>query len=202
VRSPRWAPNKAASDPKLLDALKLAGILTGGGGKLGLVGLAGRSGMSVADVFSLLDQYRAQVFGKLSPAVMATINRDLQLIAAGRQPTGLQAGGIVSAGAARSGMFYRWAEPGSGGESLIPHGGQYRGRALALWSETGRRLGVQGGGGSTTVLTVAPGAVQVNLTVPGSNLSADQVRAAATDAATAAVSKLRRVLVQTTGGRG
>lgn len=44
----------------------------------------------------------------------------------------------------RPGDYRVWGEPESGGESYIPHAPDRRGRALRLWAETGRILGVKG----------------------------------------------------------
>lgn len=62
-------------------------------------------------------------------------------------------GGIVSfangtenhiAQIARAGDWRVWAEPETGGEAYIPLSPAKRQRSLAIWQETGRRLGVQG----------------------------------------------------------
>ncbi|WP_439030213.1 transglycosylase family protein [Gordonia terrae] len=49
----------------------------------------------------------------------------------------------------RPGDYRLWGEPESGGESYIPHAPDRRARALGIWEETGRILGVKGyaGGG-------------------------------------------------------
>ncbi|AMS02416.1 tail length tape measure protein [Gordonia phage Bjanes7] len=49
----------------------------------------------------------------------------------------------------RPGDYRLWGEPESGGESYIPHAPDRRARALGIWQETGRILGVKGyaGGG-------------------------------------------------------
>ncbi|WP_431840644.1 phage tail tape measure protein [Gordonia hongkongensis] len=44
----------------------------------------------------------------------------------------------------RPGDYRLWGEPESGGESYIPHAPDRRARALGIWAETGRILGVQG----------------------------------------------------------
>ncbi|QYW00746.1 tape measure protein [Gordonia phage Sahara] len=44
----------------------------------------------------------------------------------------------------RPGDYRLWGEPESGGESYIPHAPDRRSRALGIWAETGRILGVQG----------------------------------------------------------
>ncbi|UCZ89068.1 transglycosylase family protein [Gordonia sp. WA4-43] len=44
----------------------------------------------------------------------------------------------------RPGDYRLWGEPESGGESYIPHAKDRRARALGIWAETGRILGVQG----------------------------------------------------------
>jgi TP901 family phage tail tape measure protein len=191
------AANKTATDPQLMEALRLAGILTGTAG-LGLVGLSSRSGTSVADVYGLLNRYRSQVFGKLSPTSMLQVNKDLRRIAGGQQPSGLQAGAIVTGAAAASGkLYYRWAEPGSHGESLIPHDPSNRSRALALWKATGQIIGA--GAGPVVIapqVTVAPGAVQVSVALHGTQLTAADAERAATAAATRANEQLLRRLRQ------
>lgn len=45
---------------------------------------------------------------------------------------------------ARAGSYRVWAEPETGGEAYIPLSPAKRARSLAIWEETGRRLGVQG----------------------------------------------------------
>jgi TP901 family phage tail tape measure protein len=159
------AANAAATDPTLMQALTLAGLLQQAGGRLGIVGLSLRSGMSVADVYGLLVRYRDQVFGKLGATPMRQILADEQRIAAGKQPSGMAAGGIVAGAGTRSGLYYQWAEPGSGGETLIPHSPAYRARALALWHETGRIIGA--GAGATRPVTIMPGAVRVDVRMTG-----------------------------------
>ncbi|UXE04990.1 tape measure protein [Gordonia phage Lton] len=44
----------------------------------------------------------------------------------------------------RPGDYRLWGEPETGGESYIPHAPDRRARALGIWAETGRILGVQG----------------------------------------------------------
>lgn len=172
------------------DALKLASILQGGRGRVGVMGLATKSGMGIADVLGLITSH-PEVFGKLGSA-MAQVNRDQSLLKAGKQPSGLANGGIVAGSASARGLYYRWAEPGSGGESLIPHSPARRDRAMRIWAETGRILGVQGSGrgSSGTTVLVAPGAVRVEIPISEPGASPDQIRAVATDAVGQAMRQL------------
>lgn len=48
---------------------------------------------------------------------------------------------------ARAGDWRVWAEPETGGEAYIPLAGSKRGRSVAIWEETGRRLGQFANGG-------------------------------------------------------
>jgi TP901 family phage tail tape measure protein len=177
----------AAADAKLGQALSLATIITKHKDDIGIAGLAAESGMSVADVWVLLAQYNTKVFHHLT-GKMDAIRRDQALVAAGRQISGLQQGGIVHGGA--SGMFYRWAEPGAKGESLIPHDPQNTHRARALWQETGRIIGATAARQQVRMVHVADGAVTMHLTVNGSNLTAEQVQTIAAQQTTAAVTQL------------
>lgn len=162
----------------LNDALKLAAILTGGGGRIGVMGLATKSGMNVADVLGLLTRFGPDVFSKLGSA-MAQVNVDQSLINSGKQPSGLERGGIVSGSATGRGLFYRWAEPGSGGESLIPHSPANRKRAIDIWSETGRIIGAAGAGGGGSVTVVQPGAVTVTIPITNPGASPAQIETVA-----------------------
>lgn len=181
-----------ASDPRLAEALALAGVLGGSTRMLGIVGLAGASGKSIGDVVGLLESYWSQIFAGMPRA--AQVAADRALISAGQQPSGLARGGIVAS--AQTGLHYRWAEPGTGGESLIPLGQRDRSRARDLWAETGRMLGIQptGGGTRSNSIVVAPGAVKVDVSVSGTNLTAADVTAAARTATSEAVNDLVRKL--------
>lgn len=175
--------NNAATDPNLASALKLANLLSAGGGKLGIQGLSTQSGMSLGDVFVLLSQYSTKVFSKLGHAA-DQVNKDLALIKAGKQPSGHATGALIPGG--RTG--YYWAEPGSDGESLISHRRTEKSRAL--WEQTGRILGQQPAARGGTVVTVAPGAVQVRLDFKGSDLTAADAERIAVKATTTAVRDL------------
>lgn len=175
------------------DALKLAGLLQGSGGKLGVVGLARAGGMGLADVLGLLEGHKADVFGPLAgTGAMRQVLLDQALMAAGKQPSGLANGGIVLGGH-NKGQFYRWAEEGQGGESLIPLGMDKRARAQALWQTTGRMIGAMpqmAAGAGATYINVAQGAVAVSVTVPGTSATPAQIQAAATAAANSAIASL------------
>lgn len=181
----------SATSGRMGDALKLAAILQTGGGKIGVVGLANRSGMNIADVLGLLAT-NSSLFAGLG-AAMAQVNADEALIRAGKQPSGLANGGIVSGSGTGRGLYYRWAEPGSGGESLIPHSPAKRRRAIDLWSETGRILGVGGGGGGSVVV-VQPGAVQVAIPVTNPGATPEQIERVATKAVDGALRQLNRTI--------
>jgi|GEM_PF-2481516 len=177
-------------DPRMAEAIKLAGALQSSPRPLGLVGLSQATGTSLADVVGLLETYRGQVFSKLPPAALSQILADQQLVAGGGQPSGLEHGGIVTGSKASRGLYYRWAEPGSGGESLIPHAPDRRARALELWEATGRIIGARGGAGGGTMVIVAPGAVSVSVDAAGQNLSAAQLETIANRAADSAMEGL------------
>jgi hypothetical protein len=189
--------NKTASDPDFADALQLASLLTSSSKPLGINGLAGVSGMDIAHVMSVITKFNADVFKPLG-AKDAQIAADLALINAGKQPSGMKAGGII--GGNQTGLHYQWAEKGTGGESLIPLGIGNRKRSVDLWRETGRLLGqtpARGGGG--TINNIAAGAVSVSLKVDGSQMTPAQVQAVAT----AAVNDgLDRLTTKLRGGAG
>jgi TP901 family phage tail tape measure protein len=154
------------NDPAMGDAFKLMQLIAQSGGKLGVIGLSQKSGMAVGDVLGLLTRFDGTVFGKMPASQMLTIRKDLGLLKAGKQPTGLAMGAILRG----SDTGYHWGEPSSGGESLIPHGLDRRQRSLELWRATGRILGAMAppsGGGSSVV--ISPGAVTVSMpiTQPG-----------------------------------
>jgi TP901 family phage tail tape measure protein len=171
-------------------ALKLAGLLQGSKGKLGIVGLSKVAGTGVADVLGVLETYSAQVFSKLGTS-MAGVNTDMALINAGKQPTGMAAGGIVMGGH-QKGLYYQWAEKGQGGESLIPLGQQQRSRARELWHETGRILGERPAGAMVSGgnVMIAEGAVKLDIKVNGANLTPAQLQSATQAAANQALASL------------
>lgn len=173
------AANTAATDTRLMDALALAGLLQGSGGKLGIAGLASQSGMSVADVYGLLERYRTQVFSKLGKS-MTQVDRDRTLIAGGKPISGMMRGGILPDGAGA----VRFAERGTGGEAYIPLGAYNRHRSREIWARTGRMLGM---GGTGTV--VAPGAVSLKVVVPSgvTEQAATRIARAAADQAMSAL---------------
>lgn len=180
------------NDPAMGDAFKLMQLLAQSGGKLGVIGLSQRSGMAVGDVLGLLTRYDGSVFGKMPPAQMMTIRKDLALLKAGKQPTGLAMGAILRG----SDTGYHWAEPSSGGESLIPHGLDRRQRSLDLWRATGRILGatsVPGGGGGASV-TVAPGAVTISMPISSPGATPAQIEGIAKRAVGEGMSQLVRQL--------
>lgn len=184
------AASKVAMDPNLLKALQLAGLLQESGGKLGITGLSGQSGFSIADVYGLIERYWTQVFSKLGGAITG-VAADRARIAAGKQLTGMAAGGIVTSG--NTGLYYRWAEPGSGGESLIPLGSAQRARAKSLWTETGRILGVQraDAGSRSTAVVVSRDAVKLTV-VPPPGVSPAQVEEMVGRRLSSAMSQLAR----------
>lgn len=179
------------NDPKMTDALKLAALIQGSGGRLGVIGLSNSSGMPLGDVLGLLNGFEGSVFGKIPATAMKQIRADQALLKAGKQPSGLAMGGIVPGSA----TGYYWAERTSGGESLIPHGMDRRRRALQLWRETGRILGAGGDGGGTAV-TVAPGAVSVTIPINNPGASAAEIESVARRAVGDGMSQLVRVLQQ------
>lgn len=179
-------------------ALALASVLQGSPG-LGIIGLASAAGMSVGDVVGLLSRWDGQVFSKLGGKAMAQVYADQALIAAGKQPSGLARGGIVPGGS--TGLYYRWAEPGSGGESLIPLGPQHRNRARDLWAQTGRHLGVQVGGGGGSVLQINVGGVKSEVHVAGTNATPEQIRRAAQQAVDASIGTIVTRVRAGVGGR-
>lgn len=164
------AANTAATDPQLMNALQLAGLLQASGGKLGIAGLATQSGMSVADVYGLLIRYDSKVFSKIGKS-MAQVLRDEALVNAGKPISGMRYGGIMPDGA----NAVRFAERGTGGEAYIPLGATNRYRSREIWKRTGRMLGMGVGGGG---VTVAPGAVAVSITVPPGLSESSAVRIA------------------------
>lgn len=186
----QMAQQDAISDPAMMDAVTLAGLLQGSSRPLGLIGLTNASGKPVGDVVGLLMRYEKEVFGQVPAGRMAQIRADQELLRAGKQPSGLEYGGIVPGSKTSDSLYYRWAEKNSGGESLIPHGQDRRQRALAIWEQTGRIIGARTGGGGGTMVTVSPGAVAVDVKVSGTNLSPADVQRAATAAANSAMDRL------------
>lgn len=188
-----FSQQAAASDPAFGQALAIAAKVNA---NLGIIGLSRVSGVDVADLVGLLQRYWGQVFAPMGTKV-STLAKDRALIESGQQPTGLARGGIVTS--ANTGLYYRWAEPGTGGESLIPLGQRDRGRALDLWAETGRRLGVNPSGPASQAsvnITLAPGAVHVPIT----NANSDP--AAVARAVESGVNNaLNKVLVRVRAGR-
>lgn len=184
---------EAGNAQGMQDALRLASLIQGGRGRMGVMGLATKSGMGIADVLGLLTTYNGSVFSKMGVAAMRQIRTDQALLQKGKQPSGLANGGIVT-GAATSGLYYRWAEQGSGGESLIPHSPSKRARAMALYGETGRILGVQAAArpntGAGVSVVIAPGAVSVTIPVSQPGASVDQIRAVANTAVDQALTGL------------
>lgn len=164
----------------------------------GVIGLSRLTGLSPSRELGLYEQYK-DVFESGAAGKLATWKADLALINSGQQPTGHATGAIIPASG--TGEFYRWAEPESGGESLIPHGAAHRGRALALWAETGRLLGVRvtSSGGSGTSVTVGAGAVQVQVTVPGTSASPAQIQSAVESGVNSAMRKLTTLVAAGTG---
>lgn len=183
------ATQDALDDSKLPDAIALAALLQAAGGKLGIVGLSQKSGKSISDVVGLLQSFDAQVFAKMPPGSLAQIRADQALLSQGKQPSGLEYGGIVMGSQTGNGLHYRWAEKGSGGESLIPLGQDRRQRALQIWEQTGRLIGGSMGGGGSMVV-VQPGAVTVSVDASGQLLTEGQVKSIANDAANGAMSSL------------
>lgn len=179
-----------ASSDGMKQALKLAGLLQGSQGALGVVGLAKASGIGVADLMGLLQTYGGPVFSTLGTA-MAQVNKDLALINSGKQPSGLANGGIVPGGQ-QQGLYYQWAEKGAGGESLIPLGVNQRNRAKQLWHETGRILGERPAGSSVggSSIMIAKDAVRLDLHISGTNLTAAQLQKATQAAASQALTEL------------
>lgn len=183
----------AAGSQGMQDALRLAGLVQSSGGRLGVVGLSNKSGMGLADVLGLLTSYEGTVFGKMPATAMRQIRADQALLRQGKQPSGLVNGGIVAGAATGRGLYYRWAEQGSGGESLIPHAPNKRARALALYRETGRILGVQAAARPAATggaVVVAPGAVTVTIPVAQPGASPEQIRAVAVSAVNSAMTGL------------
>lgn len=183
------------NDPKLKDAYKLAGLIQGSKGKLGVMGLSQSSGMAIGDVLGLLQQYNGQIFSKIPSSAMKQINADQALLKSGKQPSGLAMGAIVRG----SDTGYYWAERSSGGESLIPHGMDRRQRAMDLWQQTGRILGASGGGGGgSSAVTIAPGAISLTIHAPQANATAGEIRNVAQQVMTDSMGQLVRMI---TSGR-
>lgn len=177
------------NDPAMGDAYKLMQLIAQSGGKVGVIGLSQRSGMAVGDVLGLLTRFDSQIFSKMPSGQMATVRKDLSLLKAGKQPTGLAYGAILRG----SDTGYHWGEPSSGGESLIPHGLDRRQRALDLWRATGRILGATAapGGGSGNIL-IAAGAVQVTIPVTQPGATPSQIETIARKAVGDGMSQLVR----------
>lgn len=182
------------TDPKLGEAFSLAQLIQRSGGKLGVMGLSRASGMPIGDVLGMLTRFEGQVFSKIPAAAMRQIRADQALLKAGKQPSGFAYGTIIRG----SDTGYYWGEPSSGGESLIPHGIDRRQRALQLWRETGRILGAPGMGGGG--ISIASGAIQLQLTVTQAGASAQQIEAGANRVVQSALDDLARLLEQ--GRRG
>lgn len=191
------AANAKANDSDFATALKLAGVLRGSGTPLGVIGLANASGVSVSDVMGILHKYGQDVFSHIG-AAYSQVAADLDLVNAGKQPSGLARGGIVTGN--QTGMYYQWAEQGTGGESLIPLGMKNRARSLDLWQETGRLLGArQSATAGGTIVTIGKDAVNVSLRVDGSSMSPAEIQAVANAAVNSGMDRLANRL---RGGAG
>jgi TP901 family phage tail tape measure protein len=188
------AQQESFNDPRMQEAFKLAGLIQGSGGRLGVMGLAQSSGQPIGDVLGLLAKYESTVFGKIPAAQMRQIRADQALMRAGKQPSGLEFGAILRG----SDTGYFWGEKSSGGESLIPHGLDRRQRAVDLWRQTGRILGVSPAGGGSSI-TIAPGAIQISMPITQPGASASQIQTIAQRAVGTAMTSLVREL--TTGRR-
>lgn len=186
---------EAFNDPKMQDAFKLAKLIQGSGGKLGVMGLSQASGMPIGDVLGLLTQYDSTLFGKIPANAMKQIRVDQGLLKAGKQPSGLANGAIVRG----SDTGYYWGEPSSGGESLIPHGIDRRQRAIDLWQQTGRILGVgAGGSGGGNSVSISPGAISLTVYAPQAGATASEIKSVAQQVMTDGMGQLVRMI---TSGR-
>lgn len=186
----------ALNDPNAQKAYDLARILQGSGGKLGIIGLASASGMSVGDVMGLLQTYNGSVFSKLPASATKQLSADQALLKAGKQPSGFAMGAILRG----SDTGYHWGEKSSGGESLIPHAMDRRSRALNLWKQTGRILGAAPYSGAGGGVTIAAGAITVPIHINQTDASAQDIEAAVQRGTADMMSQLSRLL--TTGRRG
>jgi hypothetical protein len=178
-----------ASGQDLTDLINMISKITS---DVGVLGLSRLTGLAPSRELSLYETYK-DVFESGAAGKLAQWKADLALIDSGKQPTGHADGAIIRGN--QTGEFYRWAEPESGGESLIPHGAQHRGRALDLWEQTGRILGVRGGGG----VNIAPGAVTVSVSVAGTSASPGQIQQAVQEGVRNAVGKLTMLVASGTG---
>lgn len=127
----------------------------------GLVGenvateLAEKMGMSVGEVSRIIHGYAQELAGGLNP-ILAGIGAESIIIgrlgrlrgaSTGRTtkgPSEFAQGGFHedhTAQIAPAGAWRVWAEPETGGEAYIPLAPSKRERSLAIWHETGRRLG-------------------------------------------------------------
>lgn len=180
-----------SSDTGITEAIQIAAAIQASGGKLGVMGIAAATGLDIGQVLSDLSTYNGTVFSKLSASDMRQVLIDQGLISSGKQPSGLMNSGIVTG--TNTGLYYRWAEQGSGGESLIAHNPNRRNRAV--WEETGRILGMAPGGGSrsnTTHISIeAPITVQVDRAGASPDEIADAVEVAVDSALGHVVTRYR-----------
>jgi TP901 family phage tail tape measure protein len=180
------ATNAPSIDENLTKALQLVTIMGQSKKPLGFTGLANASGMSVGDVWQLWSRYYGPVFSHLTgTGKLQAIGMDQALARAGKPLTGMRYGAIVPA--SRTGLYY--AEPGSGGESFIPHHGDMQ-RNRQLWRETGRIIGASAGTTMVRSTIVSPGAVSVKLNFNGSNVSAAEMQRIADRTASNALDSL------------
>lgn len=198
------AQNSMASGEDLSDLITIIAKMTN---DTGVIGLSRLTGLSVERELDLYNRYKAP-FEAGTKGKLAAWKADMAAIAAGEQPRAYATGGIVPSSG--TGTFYRWAEPESGGESLIPHGMQHRARALELWAQTGRLIGAGGrvtgasagarsGGGGGTTVSVGQGAVRIEVRVAGSTASAAEIRDAVEGGVESALDQLGDLLSAGTG---
>lgn len=171
----------ARDDSKFGDALGLASKLAQYGGKVGLLGLANRSGTSVADTLGLITSY-PDVFNKLG-STAKTLQTDLDRLSRGLQPVPAYAGGAHEIKRDHLAMVHR-------GETIAP-------RSYAEpWRQNMRPASSGMGGGSV----IQRGAVHIDLTVgPGTDPA--EFRQIATEVVTDALVRITQNKQQGVGAR-
>lgn len=150
---------RQSTTSKFGDALNLAQQLASYGGKVGLLGLASRSGTSVADALGLITSF-PDVFSAVGSSARL-LTEDLKRIAAGQQPVAAYAGGAWEIKRDHVATVHA-------GETIQP----------AQYAEPWRRHMAAGGTGGGISIVFPENAIPVTV---GDNVNMGQVRAAVRD---------------------
>lgn len=152
------AAQQAKSAAEAMPAvLRLVALLQAGRGRTGVKGLVDGSGMGVAEVLGIVTLHR-RLIEAAGSRNLTQLNADLAAINAGRQPKGYRYGGF-----APEGEFYRYAEPGTGGEWNTPRYGMPRQRVAAQVRQIERAYSLPAGGATATSVVFNGGPVHVTV---------------------------------------